>query len=163
MTNELGNNYANLYTNVKDFKQSFKFMTYNVDCAVREEQFPTTKWCNRYKRIINLVKDAEADIVCLQEMRKLDNKISVNKFLSEFDGYNFELGYRNASMLSFGQATLYDLTKFYPLKTEKYWLSDTPNKMSDTFTEKNGFGYLVLATQFAFVASGKIVENSQPF
>jgi endonuclease/exonuclease/phosphatase family metal-dependent hydrolase len=143
----------------------FKFLSYNVDQAVREEKFENTKWINRKDRVVALIKDVNADIVCLQEMRKLPNTPSTAKFLAEFDEYYYEVAYRNPSPLAFGQAILYNPKKFYPMKTVKKWLSDTPDQVSDTFSPKsqNFSGYIVLGIQFMHVFEEKIVINAKPF
>lgn len=158
---------SNLYTHGSKVKISFKVLQYNVDQAMREEKVPSTKWNVRYPRIQKLINEVGADIVCLQEMRKLPDTISVNRFLASFDQYSYEIGYRNSNTLSFGQATLYKPEKFYPLQTVKKWLSDTPDMVSDTWAVKaggtTGFGYLVLCTQFVHVEEGKIISNLPPF
>lgn len=170
---------AKLYTEPKDDShKSFSFMTYNVDQAMREENVEATKWMKRKDRVAALIKDVGADIVCLQEMRKLKEVISVNKFLAEFDDYEFVVGYRNASSLAFGQAILWNRKRFDILRTVKRWLSDTPYVPSDTWSAitagTTGFGYLVLCAQFVPVATdhedkaegepvSKFVNNGQPF
>lgn len=144
------------------------YMTYNVDQAMREEAFPDTKWMARKDRVAALINEVNADIVTLQEMRKLPGTITVNEWLAtSFPQYYYEIGFRNASALSFGQANLYNPNKFYAEKTVKRWLSDTPNVISDTWASSaggsTGFGYLVLATRFLWVSEGKVVENMKPF
>jgi len=154
-----------LYAHIDFFVNSLKFMTYNVDQAVREEKFENTKWINRMNRVKSLINEVDADIVCLQEMRKLPNSPSVNSWLGGFDKYYFEIGFRNASTLSFGQAILYKPDRFYAARTIKRWLSDTPAKISDTWAadSSKGFGYLVLLTQFLPVVNEKVVQNAQAF
>lgn len=158
---------ANLHCVVDGFSSNFRLLQYNVDQAMREEQFEDTKWNNRYSRVTSLINDVDADIVCLQEMRKLPGTISVSQFLSSLSKYQYEIGYRNPSLLSFGQATLYKPEKVYPLQTVKRWLSDTPETVSDTWAlnagGSTGFGYLVLGTQFVAVKEGKVVTNAEPF
>nr|QYA18704.1 putative endonuclease/exonuclease/phosphatase [Clandestinovirus] len=144
------------------------YMTYNVDQAMREEAFPETKWMARKDRVAALINEVNADIITLQEMRKLPNTITVNEWLAtSFPQYYYEIGFRNASALSFGQANLYNPNKFYADRTVKRWLSDTPNVISDTWASSaggsTGFGYLVLATRFLWVFEGKVVENKKPF
>lgn len=144
-----------------------KFMTYNVDQAMREEKFEETKWVNRMKRVRDLITSIKPDICCLQEMRRLPDTPSVNSWLGSFDDYYFEIGYRNGSKLSFGQANLYNPDKFYAAETVKKWLSDTPDEISDTWATQSGgttgFGYLVLCTKFLWVHDGKIIVDAEPF
>jgi len=157
---------SNLYVNVPEFSLKTKVLQYNVDMAMREEAHEATKWANRSSRVKSLIKDVDADIVCLQEMRRLPENPSINRFLAEFDDYRFQLEYRNSSALSFGQAILYKPEKYYPLKSVKYWLSATPDVVSDTYAVKaggtTGFGYIVFGLKFLPMVDGKIVENAKP-
>jgi endonuclease/exonuclease/phosphatase family metal-dependent hydrolase len=135
---------------------------------MREEQFENTKWMNRKDRVKALIEHINADIVCLQEMRQLPDAITVNSWLGSLSKYRYQIAYRNASMLAFGQATLYDPKKFFLSKVEFKWLSDTPDVVSDTWAlEKGGttgFGYVVLCTQFRLVSDdGKILSDVEPF
>lgn len=152
---------------VEDFNQSFSILQYNVDQAMREEKHETGKWNYRKERIAKLIKETNADIVCLQEMRQLPECESVNKFLSSFDEYDFKVEYRNASKLSFGQAILYKRDKFYCMETAKRWLSSTPDQVSDDWSVlkpgSTGFGAIVMGCKFLFVDNDKIVSNAKAF
>lgn len=156
-----------LYVTIPGFQTTVRLATYNVDQAMREERHEATKWVNRMDRVTALIKEIDADICCLQEMRQLPNSPTINSWLGKFENYFFELGYRNPSTLSFGQAILYNPTKFYAHRTIKRWLSDTPHEVSDTWATNaggtTGFGYLVLGTRFLPVVDGKIVSNGNPF
>ncbi len=156
----------NLYILKNDFKPVYRVLQYNVDQAMREEAVEATKWSNRFPRIKKLIDEVDADIVCLQEMRKLPNTITVNEFLASFKQYLFVVEYRNSSLLSFGQAILYKPEKLYPVKTTKYWLSDTPHKLSDTWANKaggtTGFGYIVMGVKFYPVSEEKVIHGSKP-
>ncbi len=160
---------ATLSVHVNGFSHRFKIMTFNVDQALREEAHDETKWNVREPRIRALIEEVDADIVCLQEMRKLpDARSTVNEFLSSFKKYDFVIGYRNASSLSFGQAILFKRDRFYPMQTTKKWLSDTPDVVSDSWSASAGGsagrGYLVLGVQFVTVENGAIVSNREaPF
>lgn len=150
------------------FNTEFKILQYNVDQAMREEKVPMTKWNNRVSRVEKLILDANADIVCLQEMRRLPDCVkTVNQFLASFEDYYFDVAYRNSNLLSFGQAILYKPDKFFARRTVKKWLSDTPDIVSDTWSVKAGgscgFGYMVLGTEFQYVVDGKIVDDLESF
>jgi endonuclease/exonuclease/phosphatase family metal-dependent hydrolase len=173
---------SNLYVNDPTYKFDYKVLQYNVDQAVREEEFEATKWNNRYPRVKQLIDAVDADIVCLQEMRwlgdanhlargpcrdplQLPNTLSVNRFLASFDQYHSKVEYRNGSPLAFGQAILYKPQKLFPLKVVTRWLSDTPEVPSDTWPIKPngspGFGYLVLGVQFLPVKEEVSVVNGR--
>ena len=159
---------SSLYTTDSEFKPEFKVLQYNVDQAMREEKFEGTKWNNRCERVEKLIIDVNADVVCLQEMRRLpDAHKSVNQFLASFVDYYFDVTYRNSNLLSFGQAILYKPDKLYAMKTIKRWLSDTPDVVSDSWSVAAGgscgFGYVVMGTQFMFVKNGLLVDNVDPF
>ena len=73
--------------------QNFKLLQYKVDQAMREERFESTKWNNRVERIEKIILDTKADIICLQEMRRLPDAVkTVNQFLSSFEEYYFDIG-----------------------------------------------------------------------
>lgn len=146
---------------------------YNVDQAVREEQVEQTKWNNRKDQVKRLILDTKSDLVHLQEMRALDGNESPEQWLSSF-GYPWRsiVAYRNPSQYSFGQATLYDSSKLFPVQVLQKWLSDTPDAPSDNWTDakgNSGFGSVVLMTKFIPVvktgglSSERLVENVKPF
>jgi len=152
-----------LHTIIDNFQTEFTLLQYNVDQSMREEATSETKWNNRYPRVKKLIDEVNADIVCLQEMRKLPDTISVNHFLALFPQYSNILEYRNAHPLAFGQAILYKPEKFYPLQTVKRWLSETPNTVSESWTSTPSSGYIVVGTQFMPVHDTKVVVNTKPF
>jgi len=171
MTNINTNINTNLYTTVPaDFKCRFKYATYNVDMAIREEKVEETRWMNRESRVKELIDDIDADIISLQEMRSLPNSISVNKWLGTFDKYFYSVEYRNPSELSFEQCILYKPSKFYQDRVVKRWLSDTSNELSDTWAIDSagttGFGYIVMGIRFLPVSGGKVTikisESNSP-
>ena len=101
---------SNLEISIENFVNNFKFMTYNVDQAMREEKYEDTKWINRKMRIEKLIKEVDADILCLQEFRQLPENEIVNKFLSNFEEYKYEIDYRNPSPLYCQEISIYFLT-----------------------------------------------------
>jgi len=158
-----------LYTGeLKAEATELRFATYNVDQAMREEAHDYSKWNVREDRVRALIRKIDAHIITLQEMRSLpDATHTVNQFLGTFTQYRYAIAYRNASSLSFGQATLYDPKHYYMLRTETRWLSDDPTVLSDTFSTtahgSTGFGTIVLATQFVAVRNGCVVRGAAPF
>lgn len=151
---------------IPHFNPTIKIMSYNVDKAVREEQFPNTKWSVRAPRIIRLINEVNADIVCLQELRHLQGASPSDiEFLAQLAKYKFVTAYRDPGKGAFGLATLYDPEKFYPMISFPRWFSDTPEKISNTWAAKKetAYGTNVLCTQFRLVSQERIVENSSPF
>lgn len=144
----------------------YKILQYNVDQACREEKYENTKWNNRYERVVKLILEVDADIVCLQEMRKLDtSKITVQQFLVLFDEqYDYDLRYRNPTRLAFGQVVMWKREKFFPLKKEVRWLSETPEKVSifNGFTNlEANHGTILHGLQLALVKDGAIVDDKK--
>lgn len=150
---------------IPDYNPVLLVLQYNVDKAEREEQFEATQWKNRVPRVSKLINEVDADIVGLQEMREMKGTPSVNRFLSEFDQYRYILAFRNPSPKAFGQATLYNPAKFFPLQSFSKWFSDTPDVVSDAWSNNKDAarGSIVLCTQFMHVYQDKIVQNTSPF
>ena len=79
--------------------------------------------------------------------------------------YRYIIEYRSPLLTTFGQAFLYKPEKLYPMKTEKKWLSDTPDIVSDTWSicpaGSSGWSYIIVGTKFLTVQDGKIVTPMQ--
>ena len=142
------------------YSRLLKLAQDNVDNAVRSEGSELTRWFNRHNRVQRSIDLQNADIVCLEELRELDDRLPVKQFLAKLSKYNHVFNKRNPSKFAFGQAILYDPNKLFLLDSFSRWLSDTPNEVSD-FTE-GGFGSMVLCAKFQHVENGKIIQNMQP-
>jgi exonuclease III len=60
----------------------FTFATWNIDQARREEAFPETRFDVRWPSIKAQIAAADADVLCLQELRNLEtSEISVPRLL----------------------------------------------------------------------------------
>lgn len=112
-TNEMN---PNIHITNGAFKNRFKILQYNVDQAMREEAHEATKWAKRSSRIKALIEQVDADIVCLQEFRRLSGS-RPEEFLASLDKYRYTIHYRASSPLSFGQAILYKPDRFFPIET----------------------------------------------
>ena len=133
-----------------------KIVTYNVNNSVRDEANPLTRWSNRRERVKRLLLKIDADIICLQELRVLDS--TPEAWLSEFEGYRFDIVYCNATKLGFARAILYKIDRFMPIARQSSWLSETPEVPSDFVDSqgKQGFGAVVQAVQFLYASEGKV-------
>jgi endonuclease/exonuclease/phosphatase family metal-dependent hydrolase len=138
--------------------KKFLFASYNVGKARREEAHEETKWMRREARVAALIRLINADIVCLQEMRALPNTTPTTQFLAEL-GYYYELGYRTASPIAFGQAILYNPAKFFVLETKRKWISATP----DEPVEDPNTSSLLLGVRFHPVEGGALDKTQTPF
>lgn len=104
--------------------------------ALREESFVDTAWSQRCDRVKQAILAADADIVCLQELRALTVNGTMQQpeaFLASIEGYRFVLQYRSPNHSSFGQAILYKTHRFFELNTIKRWLSSTPTVYSESW------------------------------
>src|SRR6185312_3558711 len=108
---------------------SFKFMTYNINRAVEAEKYKNTCWENREPRIIQMIKNNDPDILCLQECRRLENSDTVDMMykLKEYKYFTF---YANPSVLSLANVIAYKSEKFYCTDIGTSWLSNTPCQCS---------------------------------
>jgi endonuclease/exonuclease/phosphatase family metal-dependent hydrolase len=138
-------------------------LQYNVDMAKVEEKYENTKWSNRSGRVIKTIRESGADIVCLQELRKLPSEHSSDpdlrsgyppitvflsnvKFVSsrsdsELEEYKFELAYRNSEPGAFGQAILYNPEKWMVVDTKRVWLNQVDEYTNPDY-EYMAFGVL---------------------
>ena len=153
---------------IENFENKFTLLTYNIDQAVREEKYEETKWKNRKEFIKKLIIEVNADIVCLQELRKLykDDEETTEMFLALLSkelNYRFIVDYRNAGELAFGNAILWKYKKFAMIKHKIKYLSETPNIISDTWSENYGFGAIINGVLLYPVKNEKIIINSNPF
>jgi len=99
-------------------KHVFTLLSYHICNGRREQKNKDGKfrWENRQERIQESILDADADIVCLQELRDWDDTVEgVNNFItaiSDACGYRFVIQYRNDSELSFAEAILWKPSVF---------------------------------------------------
>lgn len=124
---------------------NLRVLQYNIDMALREEDYDNTKWTNRCARVRAVLEQSNADVICLQELRTLpvDGQAQTpEQFLSSIKGYRFCLEYRSPNPLSFGQAILYKADRFFALSTCKRWLSDTPTVFSESWPSDSALPHL---------------------
>jgi endonuclease/exonuclease/phosphatase family metal-dependent hydrolase len=143
-------------------------LQYNIDMALREEDYPETQWQNRYERVRELVLRSGADIVCLQELRTLPvngKPQSPEAFLASIEGYHFVLQYRSPNPLAFAQAILYKADRFYEVNSAKRWLSPTPKKYSESWPTDAVFPHLrssiVIGIQLALIDADEEALSSK--
>lgn len=103
-------------------------MTFNVRCISFDDKGEFS-WRNRASLICDLLQENTPSIICMQENQKRQYTFFKN-FLS---GYDSVATYRDSSAYSeclpiFYRADMYEL-----VDTQTFWLSDTPEKMSNTW------------------------------
>lgn len=103
-------------------------MTFNVRCITSADT-DEFSWESRASLICDLLQEETPSVICMQENKKRQYSFFKN-FLS---GYDSVATYRDSSIFSeclpiFFRADMYEL-----VDTQTFWLSDTPEKMSNTW------------------------------
>ena len=154
-----------IYTRtLPESESTFRVLQYNVNQAMECEKHTDTAWGVRADRVLALIKDVDADIVCLQELRHLNTGyLTPEAWLALLKGYRYVVDYANSTPLAMGQAILYKPDRFYAKQHVKYWLSELATVPSDTFG--NGYGYIVSGLELMVVdpVSKLLVHGAQPF
>lgn len=99
-----------------DNKTVFTFATFNIDQARREENYVETMFNNRWPHLKKLIVDANADVLCLQELRNLEtSSISVTDLLHEVSklGYDYKHAYYGPDPIAFALCIFYKRDKFF--------------------------------------------------
>lgn len=168
--------------------QEYSIMTYNINCSLLAmipqeyfekypelssrdivERFPdicSLDWLSRLDRIESLICKYDADIVCLQELRKLPECADPVIWLYQTFGNKYEIFYskRNSSDLAFGQAIMWKKDKFSPLDYKKKWISPTPDIPSNGFQSNGkGFGQIALGVLLHPCANEKFLRGAKSF
>lgn len=147
----------NLYSPIENnVSIPFSFFNYNIDMAMREEKYEYSKWSARSAKVVSLINSYCPDIICLQELRQLENTDPPRMFLAKhFPAYDCFMARRNPTKLSFYQATLWNTEKFFCVDQKCFWLSDTETILSDSWGKAScgtvGYGYIITATKLQFL------------
>jgi endonuclease/exonuclease/phosphatase family metal-dependent hydrolase len=144
-----------------------KLGTFNVANAVTDEKSETTNFFVREEAVLKTIKDMNCDVLVINELRPYMNRTDSSQcqpvtFLGKLPQYAHVYDYMNGSPLSFGNAILYKRDVVYPVKTVKYWLSETPEVPSDSWG--NGFGRILMGIKFyPMLSPDKINLGAKPF
>lgn len=103
-------------------------MTFNVKCitSVNNDKF---SWKYRAPLICDLLQEHTPSIICMQENKK-EQYSFFEKFLK---GYGSVATYRDATPLAECLPIFYRTDMYELIKTQTFWLSDTPDVMSNTW------------------------------
>ena len=159
----------------KKNNNSIRLVTWNIDQANIEEKYEKTKFDNRWPLILSYIKECNADIICLQELRNLDtSSVKVNDILYNISllGYDYKHAYYGPDKTSFAQAIFYRREKFFITDIEIHFLpledetkpTKTKNILCVTFNHINTDihrEFVVCSTHFDFEESVK--EKSSYF
>lgn len=97
-------------------KETFSFVTWNIDQAKREQLNEDTKIENRWPTILAMITQSNPDILCLQELRNLDNcPLQVTDILYQISklGYDYKHAYYGPASTSFALVTFYKRNLFF--------------------------------------------------
>lgn len=144
---------------------SLRVGTFNLANSLLDEKSETTNFFLREPLILDTIDKMKCDILAVTELRPYQNRVSkelcsISSFLGKIAGYDHIYEYMNATPLSFAMGILYCRSKVYPVKTVKYWLSETPETPSDTWG--NGFGRILLGAKFYPVVNSNINLGAKP-
>ncbi len=135
----------------EDKLSMFKFATFNIDQARREEAFEETKFDVRWPHLKKLIQDADADILCLQELRNLEtSKISVTELLYQVSqlGYDYKHAYYGPDQIAFAQVIFY--------KRDKLFITGMDILLLPLASEENpGLTRIVLSLKLRVIGTGK--------
>lgn len=126
--------------------------------------FGTTpeSWADRSNRLIRAIKENNADVICVQELRELPNTEPITTWLAKLGpDYSWFISYRNPSAMSFGQVIIYNRKRLFAIDTKCRWLSKTPLVPSDSYNApKVAYGNIINGVLFARVVEGRIAEDA---
>jgi len=108
--------------------ENITVMTYNIRCKISNDK-GDNRWEIRASQMAKQIQQNQPTIICLQEVKSQQLEF-FKKFLN---GYGVSYAFRDESELS--ECTpVFCSTKYYELVDEEtFWLSDTPEKMSNTW------------------------------
>lgn len=130
----------------------FKFATFNIDQARREEGYEETKFDVRWPLLKKMIQDANADILCLQELRNLEtSSIKVSDLLYQVSqlGYDYKHAYYGPEHISFAQAIFYKRDMFFVtgMDVQLLPLADDEKKPNES--------RIVLSLRLRVISTGK--------
>lgn len=150
---------------------SFSVLHWNIDNAVIEQQHEDTKWSSRCERVAGMIEFADADIVCLNEMRQLPGESSIEDWLHKVctkSGYDCYVQRRDPNPLTFMSAILWKRSKFFGGKRDAIWLTNSRDNWCPNGADPNKPNCPIAITVdlFPLLPTGKIAwdtVNQKPF
>ena len=103
-------------------------LTFNVKC-ISDSDKDEYGWQNRAALICDVLQDKTPSIICLQENKKEQYRF----FKSFLSGYDSVAIYRDSSALTECLPIFYRSDMYLLEQTQTFWLSDTPDVMSNTW------------------------------
>ena len=130
--------------------QQVKLMTYNIRFDDAKDSI--NGWNQRKRDVLKIMKDSEAGIIGVQEALK-HQILELNENLIDFE----YIGVGRDDGIDHGEfsAILYNTNNYQVIKSETFWLSDTPDKPS--------YGWDAAFKRICTAALMKDVENDTEF
>ena len=136
--------------------QKFKFATWNIDQARREEKYEATKFDTRWPLIQSQIRECNADILCLQELRNLEtSSVTINSLLYEVSqmGYDCHHAFYGPASIAFCLAIFYKRDKFFPIGLDLQLLP-----LGDE--SKPNMSTVILTLKLRVISSGRVFTVS---
>lgn len=103
-------------------------MTFNVKCITKEDR-EELRWINRAPLVCEILQEYEPSIICLQENKSRQYDF----FKKHLKGYASVATQRDSTALSECLPVFYRKDMYEATESKTFWLSDTPEKMSNTW------------------------------
>lgn len=156
----MNNNNSNLYTD-ETVNIEGTFLTYNINTTFDLQKYAGLRWQDREEKVVKIIKKINPDIMNLQELRALEGCTSNQKFLTQFEEYDFFRSGANPSPLALQQAIGWKTSKYFATEYLVRWLAPE-SKMPNDINPK-GWGCVVLFVKLHHHINGKLSKNDTPF
>lgn len=111
-----------------DDESGFSVMTWNIRRTTTADK-GNREFKKRSGKIVELIKEADPDIICMQEA----TSSQISFFKKKLHGMSVVYEYRDEKRSPESCPVFYNSDRFELISSETFWLSDTPEKMSKTW------------------------------
>ena len=111
-----------------DDESGFSVMTWNIRRTTTADK-GNRDFKKRSGKMVELIKEADPDIICMQEA----TSSQISFFKKKLHGMSVVYKYRDKTRSPESCPVFYNSDRFELISSETFWLSDTPEKMSRTW------------------------------
>ena len=111
-----------------DDESGFSVMTWNIRRTTNADR-GVRSFKKRSGKMVELIKEADPDIICMQEA----TSSQISFFKKKLHGMSVIYAYRDKTRSPESCPVFYNANRFELVSSETFWLSDTPEKMSRTW------------------------------
>lgn len=111
-----------------DDESGFSVMTWNIRRTTNADR-GVRSFKKRSGKMVELIKEADPDIICMQEA----TSSQISFFKKKLHGMSVVYEYRDKTRSPESCPVFYNSDRFELISSETFWLSDTPGKMSKTW------------------------------